>query len=82
MKNNYPLKNVLLVQGLYILAILLWIIALACFFAYGQTVYESIGAADKSLLFWYLPILFIGIFAAQAGFACVAIGGHKSRKME
>lgn len=27
----------------------------------------SIGEADQSLLFWYLPILFIGIFAIMAG---------------
>ena len=44
----------------------------------GSYVWEAfisrIGDADQSLLFWYLPILFIGVLLAGGGVALIAIG--------
>ena len=69
----------LLVLGLYLVALLSGMIALACFYAYGREVLNSIGSNDKSLLFWYLPILFIGIFASQGAFICAMLARRKRR---
>jgi len=44
----------------------------------GMYVFEAviarIGEADQSLLFWYLPILFIGIFGITVGLGISAWG--------
>lgn len=32
-----------------------------------EAIIKRLGEADQSLLFWYLPILFIGIFSVMAG---------------
>lgn len=34
-----------------------------CLFIYGQEIINSFNENDKSLLFWYLPFLFVGIFS-------------------
>ena len=35
---------------------------------------SRIGEADQSLLFWYLPILFLGIILTGGGLALIAFG--------
>ena len=82
MANRYPLKRVLLVQGLYSLGFILLVIAAACFYAYGREIFASIGSADKSLLFWYLPILFIGIFCARGAVMLGVIARRQSSKKD
>jgi len=43
-------------------------------------VIATIGEADRSPIFWYLPILFIGIVAAGAGVALAGWGTTRLRK--
>lgn len=40
---------------------------------------ERIGEPDQSLIFWYLPILFIGIIALGLGLAAIALGVSRLR---
>ena len=80
MKKRYPLKKTLLVPGLYIVSLLLGVFALGCFYGYGREVIASFGSNDKSLLFWYLPILFMGVIAAQGAIASAVIAWRQSRK--
>lgn len=63
-----------LFEGFMILAALLFaFIAVSAIGIYIREIFRSFGQADRSLLFWYLPILFAGIFsgiiAASAGVA-------------
>jgi hypothetical protein len=43
-----------------------------CVLYFVEGIFRRIGEADQSLMFWYLPVLFIGIFSASAGWALVA----------
>jgi hypothetical protein len=39
-----------------------------------EAVVSRIGDYDQSLIFWYLPILFIGAFTTVGGFLLVLLG--------
>ncbi len=54
-------------------------LAFVSMYVYGAIIARW-GEADQSLLFWHLPILFIGIFstAAGLGFSFWGIGGLRS----
>jgi hypothetical protein len=41
---------------------------------YINTVVHSVGEADSSLIFWYIPIFFLGIMMSAAGVYFIAIG--------
>ena len=82
MTNRYPLQKTLAVLALYLTGFVAGIIALACLYAYGREIVLSIGASDKSLLFWYLPILFIGGLAFWVAALCGWAGYRLSRKLK
>lgn len=44
-----------------------------------EAVISRIGDPDQSLLFWYLPILFIGIFAMLGGLLLLYLGRTRLR---
>jgi hypothetical protein len=46
-----------------------------------EAVLARVGEPDQSLLFWYLPILFIGVIAMLTGFGVGAWGVSRVRKM-
>jgi len=50
----------------------------------GMYIFEAViarmGEADQSLLFWYLPILFIGIFGVAVGLGIIAWGISQLKK--
>lgn len=50
----------------------------------GMYVWEAIivrlGEPDQSLLFWYLPILFIGLFLSMGGLVLLIYGIYRNRK--
>lgn len=46
-----------------------------------EAVIARIGEADQSLLFWYLPILFIGIFGIAVGLGGIAWGMYQLKKL-
>ena len=80
MPKPYPLKNIFVIQALYVLGFVFGVIAAACLYGYGREVVLSFGAADKSLLFWYLPILFIGVFAFWTSVLCLVFGYRRHKK--
>lgn len=45
---------------------------------YIYTVVQSLGQADSSLIFWYIPIVFLGLMLSAAGVFFIAIG-YKAR---
>ncbi len=46
-----------------------------------EAILARVGEPDQSLLFWYLPILFIGVIAILIGVGMVARGVSRVRKM-
>jgi len=65
-----------LVAGSVMALLGLWLVA-----AYFMSaVLDRIGEPDQSLLFWYLPLLFMGIMALGAGVAIVILGSLGLRK--
>jgi hypothetical protein len=82
MPNRYPLKRILIVQGLYVLGFILLVIAAACFYGYGKEYFASLDKADKSLIYWYLPILFMGFFSLQGAIACGIVAWRRSKQGE
>ena len=44
-----------------------------------EAVIARIGDPDQSLLFWYLPLLFMGLFALILGMSLVAWGWRRLR---
>jgi len=44
-----------------------------CLFIYTREIFNSLSLADKSLLYWYLPFLFVGVISAR-----LAIGSFKA----
>lgn len=45
-----------------------------------EAFWMRVGEADQSLLFWYLPILFIGILSFMAGLGLLALSRHRRRR--
>ena len=48
----------------------------------AEAVIARAGASDQSLLFWYLPVLFSGIFICAAGLSVGVWGFTRLRKMK
>lgn len=44
-----------------------------------EAVIKRVGEPDQSLLFWYLPLLFIGIMCTMAGIGATAWGVSRLR---
>lgn len=44
-----------------------------------SAVIARIGEPDQSLLFWYLPFLFIGVMGLALGLAAVVLGSNRLR---
>jgi hypothetical protein len=53
------------IVALVALCVVCSLVAVFGLFVYVREIVLSIGSNDKSLLFWYLPILFIGIIALK-----------------
>ena len=45
-----------------------------------EAVIRRVGEPDQSLLFWYLPLLFIGIMCTMAGVGATAWGVSRLRR--
>ena len=45
-----------------------------------EAVVARIGAPDQSLLFWYLPILFMGLIAMGTGLGAIVWGSARLRE--
>ncbi len=72
----------ILAYGLLALGSLLSILGMAFVAAYiREAVLARVGEPDQSLLFWYLPILFLGVIAMLIGVGMVAWGVSRVRKM-
>ncbi len=46
-----------------------------------EAVIKRMGEPDQSLLFWYLPLLFIGILCTMAGIGAATWGVSRLRKI-
>jgi len=46
-----------------------------------EAIVRRAGEPDQSLLFWYLPILFTGVFGMILGFGFSAMGIYKLRRI-
>lgn len=74
-----PWSIVALVFGAFATAVGLWLIA--AYFL--EAVIARVGEPDQSLLFWYLPLLFIGIMGLSLGVAAGAWGiWRRTRRFE
>jgi apolipoprotein N-acyltransferase len=47
---------------------------------FQSAIIERLGEADQSLLYWYLPILFIGLGLASAGVSLLRSGLRRKRR--
>ena len=54
-------------------------LVLSAMYVYGAII-ERAGEPDQSLLFWYLPFLFAGVFFLAAGLALIAVAWYRSRQ--
>ena len=65
----------------YVLLLFGWIIALGgvafVFMYFWEAIIVRMGDPDQSLIFWYLPILFIGIIAVIGGISMLIEGIHR-----
>lgn len=55
-------------------------LALVAAYVFGAII-DRIGEPDQSLLFWYLPFLFLGIFAVAGGAVAGIVGYLRLRKV-
>ncbi len=46
-----------------------------------EAIIKRIGEPDQSLLFWYLPVLFIGLVGMLFGFSSAAMGIYNLRRV-
>jgi ABC-type Na+ efflux pump permease subunit len=74
-----------LLKGLFIsmiaISVLLVVVGLAFISMYfWEGVISRFGEPDQSLLFWYLPILFIGIFSFMGGLALFFVSFKRFRQ--
>jgi hypothetical protein len=78
MKSKKTLPYVALVIGG-----LVALTGIACIVMYVlEAVIARIGEADQSLLFWYLPILFIGLIGMFAGAGIGIWGAIRLKKLQ
>ena len=47
---------------------------------FWEGIYLRIGEPDQSLLFWYLPVLFLGIIGIIGGIAMLVLGKNSLKK--
>lgn len=67
--------------GSLVIGILIAMIGIACIVMYVlEAIIARIGEPDQSLLFWYLPILFIGIISVIIGLGVGVWGVISLRK--
>ena len=60
---------------------LLTLVGVAFIFMYfWEAIISTIGDPDQSLIFWYLPILFLGFIVMLGGFTLLAQGLKRARK--
>lgn len=57
--------GILSIVALVAMSLVCSFITLFGFYFYGREIILSIGSNDKSLLFWYLPLLLFGIIALK-----------------
>jgi len=50
------------------------------FMYFWEGIYLRIGEPDQSLLFWYLPVLFLGIIGIIGGIAMLVLGKNSLKK--
>ena len=63
------------------ISVIFFLIGIFCLIIYVQEIFNSFNANDKSLLFWYLPFLFVGIISFGISLITVIILiNSKSRK--
>jgi hypothetical protein len=68
--------------GSLIIGVLIAMIGIACVVMYIlEAIVARIGEPDQSLLFWYLPILFIGIIGISIGMGIGIWGVIRLRKI-
>lgn len=66
-----------------IIGITIGIAGIGLIAAYIQEAFISrIGQPDQSLLFWYLPILFIGFISSVAGLSAIILGLNQLKKIK
>jgi hypothetical protein len=63
--NRYSAVNIFSIVLLAALCLLCAFVTVFGFYFYGREIILSIGSNDKSLLFWYLPLLLFGIIALK-----------------
>ncbi len=73
-RESYPVTKILFVLTAIILCVIFSFIAIFGLYFYIREIFIASGSDDKSLLFWYLPLLFAGVISAPlaAGAAVVA----------
>ncbi len=68
--------------GSLVIGALIAMIGIACIVMYVlEAIIARIGEPDQSLLFWYLPILFIGIIGIFIGMGIGIWGAIRLRKI-
>jgi hypothetical protein len=63
--NRYSAVNILSIVLLAALCLLCSLVTVFGFYFYGREIILSMGSNDKSLLFWYLPLLLFGVIALK-----------------
>jgi hypothetical protein len=63
--NRYSAVNILSIVLLAALCLLCSLVTVFGFYFYGREIILSMGSNDKSLLFWYLPLLLFSIIALK-----------------
>lgn len=63
--NRSAAINLLFIVALVALCLFCSFVAVFGFYFYGREIVLSFGSNDKSLLFWYLPLLLFGVIALK-----------------
>lgn len=80
MRHSYPLMKIVTIIAATIICIAFSFTASFGLYFYIREFFMSSGSDDRSLLFWYLPLLFMGVISAPlaAGAGLVAYKSIKS----
>lgn len=62
---RYSAINIFTILVLITVCLFCSLVTVFGFYFYGREIILSIGSNDKSLLFWYLPLLLFGIIALK-----------------
>ena len=71
--------DLLTIVALVVLCLLCSFVTVFGFYFYGREIILSVGSADKSLLFWYLPFLLFGIIALKIALRAGRVAYQKIR---